>query len=43
MLREALGPSMVVQVHNVSLEETHTDPSGKRPVVVSEILRGGEV
>lgn len=43
MLREALGPSMVVQVHSVSLEETYTEPSGKRPVVVSEILRGAAV
>jgi hypothetical protein len=37
LLREALGPSMVVRIHHVPLEETYADPSGKRPVVVSEV------
>jgi len=37
LLREALGSSMVVRIHHVPLEETYADPSGKRPVVVSDV------
>jgi phenylacetate-CoA ligase len=36
-LSEALGPSMEVRIRFVPLEETAKDPSGKRPVAISEI------
>jgi phenylacetate-CoA ligase len=36
-LSEALGPSMEVRIRYVPLEETDKDPSGKRPVAISEI------
>jgi phenylacetate-CoA ligase len=38
-LREALGLSVEVRIHYVSLEEIDTDPSGKRPVAISEVPR----
>jgi phenylacetate-CoA ligase len=37
-LHEALGLSVEVRIRYVSLEEINMDPSGKRPVVISEIL-----
>jgi len=36
-LSEALGPSMEVRIRFVPLEETDKDPSGKRPVAISEV------
>ena len=38
-LSEALGPSMEVRIHYVSLEEIDKEPSGKRPVAISEVPR----
>ena len=38
-LSEALGPSMEVRIHYVSLDEIDQEPSGKRPVVISEVPR----
>ena len=39
-LSEALGPSMKVRVHYVSLEEIDKEPSGKRPVAILQVPRG---
>ena len=38
-LSEALGPSMEVRIRYVSLEDTCKEPSGKRPVAISEVPR----
>jgi len=38
-LSEALGPSMKVRVHYVSLEEIDKEPSGKRPVAILQVPR----
>jgi phenylacetate-CoA ligase len=42
-LREALGRSMEVRIHYVSLEDTDRDASGKRPVAISEVERATAV
>lgn len=36
-LSEALGPSMEVRIYYVSLEEIEKEPSGKRPVAISQV------
>jgi phenylacetate-CoA ligase len=36
---EALGPSMEVRIRYVGLEDTEQEPSGKRPVAISEVPR----
>ncbi|MFZ0888706.1 MAG: hypothetical protein WA005_09655 [Candidatus Binataceae bacterium] len=36
-LSETLGPSMEVRIHYVSLQEIDQEPSGKRPVAISEV------
>ena len=38
-LSEALGPSMQVRIRYVPWEEIDKEPSGKRPVVISEVAR----
>ena len=38
-LSEALGPSMETRVRFVSFEEIDKEPSGKRPVAISEVAR----
>jgi phenylacetate-CoA ligase len=42
-LSEALGPSMDFRTEYVALEDTDRDPSGKRPIAISEVKQASGV